>query len=128
MFTKSSSASSSSAETESLFSRTIFAPILFVSFLISLLIVDQKTSATILPHPDKKLHNEDHYYHSHQRKLAKREMDEAFALRKRVIAGMCLLSALTLVGLGWSLSKVWSIWNRNVHETVISHYHHGGVQ
>ncbi len=50
------------------------------------------------------------YYHSHQRKLAKQEIDDAFNLRGRVIAGMCITSALGLAGIGWCLLKAWETW------------------
>lgn len=106
---------------ESLISRTILAPVLFISFILSLLIVDRKTSTTIFsptgsplgsPGPRGSHGAGSHaYYHSHQRKLAKMEVDDAFAIRRRVIVAMCVFAgigfvATVLVGLKlWTLLK-----------------------
>ena len=112
--------------TESFLSRTIFAPILFVSFLISLVLVDRTTSAEVFRHGDHQhehdnarrpssspSHNATHekekedYYHSHQRKLMKREAEDAFALRQKVIAAMIVCLALGMAVLAWSGVEVW---------------------
>ena len=112
--------STSSAETESILSRTLLGPVLFVSFIVSLFFVDQQTSAGIFESSARTGlgRKQEHYYHSHQRKLAKREFDDAFALRNRVIAAMCVAGGLGLAGLGWCLSKVWAMWS--YHQTTSS--------
>ncbi len=105
---------------ESLLSRTILAPVLFLSFIISLLIVDRRTSSSILSprssprgsppgSPQAEEKNEHSYYHSHQRKLAKNAMDEAFAIRGKVIVGMCVLAGIGFVGTVALGVKVWSL-------------------
>jgi hypothetical protein len=104
--------STSSPEAESIISRTILGPVLFVSFIVSLFVVDKQTAAGILESNTRKdsKHGHEHYYHSYQRKLAKREFDDAFALRKRVIAAMCVAGVVGLTGLGWFLTKAWAFW------------------
>lgn len=76
-----SSTSTTEAVSESFLARTLFAPILFISFLFSLLWIDRNTSAEIFAHDDPKSNSrkgsESKYYHSHQRHLAKREFDDA---------------------------------------------------
>lgn len=86
--------------------RLIVAPVLFVSFLISLFFIDRQVYGGIFGHSD----NKDGYYHSHQRKLAKREMDDAFQMRRKVIAAMCLLSAMSLAIVAWGIEAVWTVW------------------
>lgn len=96
--------SATAAAPESLFSRVIVGPVIFISFLISLLLVDRKIYASIFG-PD---HHDDHgYYHSHQRKLAKSEMDQAFQQRNRVIAGMCMASGVVVAVAMWAISAGW---------------------
>jgi hypothetical protein len=104
--------STSSPEVESIVSRTILVPVLFVSFIFSLFFVDKQTSAGIFESNAQKdsKHGHEHYYHSHQRKLARKEFDDAFALRKRVIAAMCVGGVIGLAGLGWLLTKAWTFW------------------
>ena len=104
--------SSSSAEAESIVSRTLFGPVLFVSFLVSLFFVDEQTSAGIFESSARTDPNNkhQHYYHSNQRKLAKKEFDDAFVLRKRVIAAMCVAGGIGLAGLAWCFSKAWVMW------------------
>jgi len=89
---------------ESLFSRLIVAPVLFTSFLISLVLIDRQTYGSVFGRSGSK----DGYYHSHQRKLAKQEMDNAFQLRSKVIAVMVLLSAVTLALFAWTLESIWN--------------------
>jgi hypothetical protein len=104
--------SASSPDAESIISRALVGPILFVSFIVSLFFVDKQTSASIFEsntRADAK-HQHEQYYHSHQRKLAKKEFDDAFALRKRVIAAMCIVGGIALAGLGWGLMKAWGMW------------------
>jgi hypothetical protein len=104
--------SAPSPEAESVISRTLVGPVLFVSFIVSLFFVDKQTSAEIFEsnsRTDAK-HEHEQYYHSHQRKLARREFDDAFALRTRVIAAMCIAGGIGLAGLGWCLTKAWSMW------------------
>lgn len=91
---------------ESLLVRMIVAPVLFVSFLISLFFIDRKTYGGIFGSAG----NKDRYYHSHQRKLAKQEMDEAFQLRQKVIAAMCVLAAVTVALVAWGFEAVWTVW------------------
>jgi hypothetical protein len=98
----------------------MFAPVLFLSFIFSLLIIDRRRSASILSSPrgstlgspgrgspaEKESHG---YYHSHQRKLAKDQIAEAFAIRGKVIVGMCILVGLGFVGM-WAIGlKIW-VW------------------
>jgi len=101
--------------TESLITRTVLAPVLFISFLFSLFLIDRKTSAEIFSSSDtsgerKSSTSSDHYYHTNQRRLAKEEIDRAFALRRRVIAAMCVLSAVGLAVAAWCVIKAWEIW------------------
>ncbi|KAL9619529.1 MAG: hypothetical protein Q9160_005892 [Pyrenula sp. 1 TL-2023] len=83
-----------SPASESLVSRILFAPLLFISFIVSLLIVDREASSSVFglssPSDDNsrssdKQGKEKKYYHSHQRKLAKREIGDAFKMRNKVI-------------------------------------------
>lgn len=102
-----STASTSTAEaaSESFLARTLFVPVLFVSFLFSLLWIDRKTSAEIFPHENPKSksrkESEPQYYHSHQRHLAKREFDDAFAYQGKLVILLCVGSAVVLVGGSW---------------------------
>lgn len=91
------------AITESLFSKLIVGPVLFVSFLVSLLLVDRKTYSSIFGGS----HDSHGYYHSHQRKLAKSEMDQAFEQRSKVVAGMCMLSGIAVAIVMWGISIGW---------------------
>ena len=88
---------------ESLLSRVVVAPVLFVSFLVSLFLIDSETHRGIFRgHKDK-----DGYYHSNQKKLAKEEMDEAFKMRNKVIAGLFLFAGVGLALTGWVLVRCW---------------------
>ncbi|KIX07078.1 uncharacterized protein Z518_05055 [Rhinocladiella mackenziei CBS 650.93] len=98
--------SESAPAAESLFSRLLVAPILFVSFLISLFLIDRHNYSGIFARSGSK----DGYYHSHQRKLAKQEMDEAFRMRRKVIAAMCMLTAVSLAFIAWGIESVWTLW------------------
>jgi len=91
---------------EPLFTRLIVAPVLFVSFLISLFLIDRKVYGGIFGSAGSK----DGYYHSHQRKLAKQEIDDAFQLRKRVIAAMCVIGGVGVALVAWSIEKAWTRW------------------
>lgn len=116
---RSSSPSSSTAHHEpgeSLLSRTILVPILFVSFIFSLLLVDRRTSTSILsprssppgsPNSTGRGKDTHGYYHSHQRKLARSEIDEAFAIRRRVIVAMCGLACVGFLGTVMVGLKIW---------------------
>ncbi|ETN38921.1 uncharacterized protein HMPREF1541_06963 [Cyphellophora europaea CBS 101466] len=97
------SAAAAARVPESLFSRMVVGPVLFVSFLLSLLLVDRKTYSSILG-PNHDAHG---YYHSHQRKLARSEMDQAFQNRSRVIAGMCMISGIASAIVLWIISSGW---------------------
>ena len=111
---------------ESFLSRTIFAPILFISFLISLVIVDRTTSAKVFRHGNRRNgspnssrpsssqsnkstqeRGKEDYYRSHQKKLMRSEANDAFAMRHKVIAAMMVCLALGLMVLAWSGVKVW---------------------
>lgn len=96
--------------TESLINRIILGPILFVSFLIALVVVDRQTSGSIFG----KTGSKDGYYHSHQRKLAKRDMDDAFQIRPKVIAALCLLSVVSLAFVVWGIESIWAVWRVRV--------------
>ena len=104
MSTRRASSSEGSAATpieDTLFSRLIVAPVLFVSFLLSLFLIDRQTVGGVFgQHTDK-----GSYYHSHQRKLAKHDLNEAFVMRNKVIAAMCVSSAVGLALAGWAVSK-----------------------
>ncbi|OAL33622.1 hypothetical protein AYO20_07129 [Fonsecaea nubica] len=102
--------SDSAPVAEPLLSRLIVAPVLFISFLISLFLIDRQTYGSIFARSGSR----DGYYHSHQRKLAKREMDDAFQMRSKVIAGMFIFSAVTLALLAWTLESVWKGWRYRV--------------
>jgi hypothetical protein len=91
---------------ESLLSRLIVVPVLCVSFLISLFFIDRRTSSGIFGQSN----NQNAYYHSHQRKLAKQEIDDAFQVRRKVILAMCLLSAMSWVVVAWGIESVWNVW------------------
>jgi hypothetical protein len=91
---------------EPLWNRLIIAPVLFISFLVSLVLIDRQTYGSVFG----KAGSKDGYYHSHQRKLAKREMDNAFQIRSKVIAGMVMLSAVTLALFIWALESIWKAW------------------
>jgi len=91
---------------ESLLGRLVIAPVLFISFLISLVLIDRQTYGTVFG----KSASKDGFYHSHQKKLAKREMDSAFQMRSKVIAGMVLLSAAALALFAWTVESIWNAW------------------
>ncbi|OCT46810.1 hypothetical protein CLCR_02168 [Cladophialophora carrionii] len=91
---------------EPLLSRLIVAPVLFVSFLVSLVLIDRQTYGTVFGKSGSK----DGYYHSHQKKLAKREMDDAFQMRSKVIAVMVLVFAVALALFAWTVESIWKIW------------------
>jgi len=95
---------------ESLLSRFIVAPVLFLSFLISIVLIDRQTYGNVFGKSGSK----DGYYHSHQRKLAKREIDNAFQMRSKVIAGIVLFSAVTLALFAWSLEWIWKAWRGGI--------------
>jgi hypothetical protein len=106
MPTKTTSTISEQVVAEPLLIRLIVAPVLFVSFLVSLFLVDRQNYDSIFGRSG----NKDGYYHSHQRKLAKREMDQAFVVRKRVIAAVCVLSMISFAVVAWGIESVWTGW------------------
>ena len=114
MSTKSPAVSISSKEAETFLSRTLLVPVLFVSFLFSLFIVDRNTSASIFSPSQAASPERERFYHSYQRKLAKREIDDAFVLRRRVIVAMCIACAIGIVGAGWCLSMAWRWWGYKI--------------
>jgi hypothetical protein len=105
----------------SLLSRTIFAPILFLSFLFSLLIIDRQTSSSVLspvgvaPANAKEAGSGDAttpaYSHSHQRKLVKQDIAQAFAMHTKVAAAMCVFGGLVFVGTAWLGLQAWLFLN-----------------
>jgi len=99
------------AASDSFLARTLFAPILFLSFLFSLLWIDRKTSAEIFTHDEPKLKSrkksDSQHYHSHQRHLATRELEDAFAYQGKVIVLLCVGSAVVLVGASWFVWRFW---------------------
>jgi len=95
---------------DSTFTRLIVAPMLFVSFLFSLFLVDRQVWVSIFGSSSGTSSGKDGYYHSHQRKLAKQEMNDAFALRRKVIAALCVVGGVALALVAWSLEKAWAIW------------------
>lgn len=95
---------------EPLLIRLVVAPVLFVSFLISLVLVDRKHFGSILANSESK----DGYYHSHQRKIAKRNMDDAFQIRRKVIALMFMFSAMALAVVAWAFESLWRGWRARI--------------
>lgn len=83
-------------------SRFLLTPLLFISFLVSLFLIDKQTYSKVLSGHG----SADSYYHSHQRKMAKREMEDAFHLRNKVLAAMFVISGIGLALIGWGGSKV----------------------
>lgn len=73
-------------------------PLLFISFLISLFLIDRQTYSKILSGHSAL----DDYYHSHKRKLGKHEVEEAFHLRNRVLGVILVSGGFGLAVLGWS--------------------------
>lgn len=85
-----------------MFSRIIMTPLLFISFLISLFLIDKQTYSTVLSgHP----HSDEHY-HSNQRKMAKQELEDAFHMRNRVLGVIFVLGGFGLAVLGWCGSLI----------------------
>lgn len=103
--------STAQAASDSFLARTFFAPILFISFLFSLLWIDRKTSAEIFTHNDPTLKtrkkSEPQHYHSNQRHLAKREFEDAFTSQNKVIVLLCVGSAFVVVGGSWAVWRFW---------------------
>lgn len=98
----------SAPSNESLFGRLILAPVLFVSFILSFFLIDKQTGSEIFgSNPEK-----GSYYHSHQRKLAKKEMDEAWVRKNRVIAVLCVGSAVGLALIAWAGLRAWELFRR----------------
>lgn len=103
MASKKTSAQNLNAGTESLLFRLIATPVLFISFLISLFLIDRQTSGGIFGSSGSK----DGYYHSHQRKLARHDITDAFQLRNKVIAAIIAALGFGLAFVAWSFSKAW---------------------
>ena len=101
-----STASVQSSITESSFFRVLLTPILFVSFLISLVLVDKSTYKSVLS-GHSSISQSETYYHSHQRKLAKTEMDQAFRRRNQVLAVIFVGSGVGMAIIAWAGSAVW---------------------
>lgn len=93
---------SASSPPESLISRVFVTPLLFVSFLISLFLIDKQTYGKVLNGHGSL----DDHYHSHQRKMAKQELEDAFHLRNKVLAAMFIFSGIAFALLGWSGSRL----------------------
>lgn len=86
-----------------LVSRFFVTPVLFISFLISLLYIDRQAySQVVAGHAGR-----DTYYHSHQRKMARREVEDAFHLRNRALAALLIAAGIGMALAGWTGSKVY---------------------
>lgn len=106
---------------ESLISRIVFAPLLFVSFLVSLIIVDREASSSVFgtSPPGSKdgkrtldAGKEKRYYHSHQKKLARREIGDAFNIRNKVLVSLCVGMGVTAACMAWFVTRVWEGWGK----------------
>lgn len=75
---------------------------LLVSFLISLLLVDQKAVSSVFSKP----HYIDTY--SRQRKAVREEVDDAFHLRNRVLGVVLFVGGLSAALIGWACTKAFS--------------------
>lgn len=76
----------------------VLTPILFLSFIVSLILVDNRTRSSIHPPTtpcDDNCDNQD-YYHSRQRNIAKLELLDAFEMRDWL---------LRKLGYGWLWGK-----------------------
>ncbi len=102
-FSEQAAPASASTIQESIFARLVVAPVLFVSFLISLFFIDRQTITGVF----KRKADKDVYYHSHQKKLAKHDLDEAYSKSNRVVLAMCISSAIGLALTGWVVSKAY---------------------
>ena len=103
-------APAAAAAVESLFSRLIAGPVFFISFLVSLALVDRETSGKIF---GKDARSKDGYYHSHQKKLGRQEMDDAFQIRSKVIMMFCLASGIALAVAGFGATRLWQlVWHQ----------------
>lgn len=69
-----------------------------MSFLISLFLIDKQTYSKVLSGHS----HLDDYYHSNQRKMAKKEVEEAFHMRNRVLGVIFVAGGFGLALLGWS--------------------------
>ena len=94
------------APSDSLFARVIVGPVLFVSFLLSLFFIDRKTYGGIFSQDHQ---SKDGYYRSHQRKLAKHDVDEAFRSKNRVIIAMAVSGGVGVALAGWAVSRLYSL-------------------
>lgn len=86
---------------ESLLVRIFVTPLLFVSFIISLFLIDRDMYSKVFSGHG----SYDQHYHTHQRKMAKREIEDAFHIRNRVLAAIFVISGLGLALAGWSSVK-----------------------
>ena len=93
--------------TESAFSRLIAGPVLFVSFLISLAFIDKNNSNRVFGHSAEK----GEHYHSHQRKLGKQEINDAFQQKNKVILLFLFVGGVGLAIAGWTTVMFWEwVW------------------
>ncbi|KAK3397732.1 hypothetical protein B0T20DRAFT_355588 [Sordaria brevicollis] len=113
--------------------KVVMTPIIFVSFILSLAIVDLKYSMhrshyhaesrpsrlppwlhrivykyrpyqyTAVDENGKPVEDKDGYYHSKQRKLMAMEADDAFQMRGIVVVGLVLTSFMAVWGVWWTL-------------------------
>ncbi|KAJ4381969.1 hypothetical protein N0V85_008612 [Neurospora sp. IMI 360204] len=116
--------------------KVVMTPIIFVSFILSLAIVDLKYSMhrshyhaerrpsrlppwlhriaykyrpyqyTAVDENGKPVEDKDGYYHSKQRKLMAMEADDAFQMRRTVVAGLVLAGMVATWGAWWTLRWV----------------------
>lgn len=109
---------------ESAISRYIVGPFVFISFLVSLLMVEQRTHDAVFASPNSRRTRQmdprdgqvsqhqkalEDFYHSHQRKLARKEFEEAFELRNRVLAGIVLVGGMGIAAISWGWMKMCSV-------------------
>ena len=71
-----------------------------------MLLIDRQTYVSVFG----KSGSTDGYYHSHQRKIAKQDMDDAFHMRNKIIAGMVMFSAVSLALFAWCMEATWKAW------------------
>jgi hypothetical protein len=90
----------------------LITPVLFVSFLISLILVDRRTRASVHPPstPCGSRCDREDFYHTRQRRLAKMEIGQAFQMRDNALKllGFSLGAGI----LGTAGAGGWWLWKR----------------
>lgn len=95
-------ATGTSPAQESLFTRVFITPLLFVSFIVSLFLIDKDTYSKVFSGHG----SYDQHYHTHQRKMARREIEDAFHLRNRVLAAIFIITGFGFALAGWGGVKI----------------------